>query len=241
MSPNVGRTSSPDALKFWRSPIRAIDAECRYTEGGTPVAVGSIMARSRSVWVRVLQLYEIDDEGSDPALASIEDSLLDARVHARSRFRSVADHSRFALYSVHDTDGAAGLPSSPGEHTLIAVREFRRVPLDASTLGLTVFTAQPGRAVQVVAALAGFVERAVDLYQPGYLLLAHSLEQPRTSLLLAAVRDSAALSTAASSAFNLEALRAELDPLLATPLECYAHCPEAMPADLMGSVSPYAV
>jgi hypothetical protein len=203
--------------------------------------VGSIMARSRSVWVRVLQLYEIDDEGSDPALASIEDSLLDARVHARSRFRSVADHSRFALYSVHNTDGAAGLPSSPGEHTLIAVREFRRVPLDASTLGLTVFTAQPGRAVQVVAALAGFVERAVDLYQPGYLLLAHSLEQPRTSLLLAAVRDSAALSTAASSAFNLEALRAELDPLLATPLECYAHCPEAMPADLMGSVSPYAV
>ena len=199
------------------------------------------MVRSRSVWARVLQLYEIDEEGSDPALVSIEDSLLDARVHARSRFRSVADPSRFALYSVHNTEGPAGLSSSPGEHTLIAVREFRRVPLDASTLGLTVFTAQPGRVAQVVATLAGFVERAVDLYQPAYLLLARSLQQPRTSLLLTAVRDSAALSAAASTAFNLDALQAELDPLLSTPPECYAHCPEAQAADLIGAVSPYAV
>jgi hypothetical protein len=198
--------------------------------------------RSRSVWARVLQLYEIDEEGSDPALVSIEDSMLDARVHARSRFRSVADYSRFALYSVHNTDAAtARLSSSPGEHTLIAVREFRRVPLDASTLGLTVFTAQPGRVAQVVAALAGFVERAVDLYQPAYLLLARSLEQPRTSLLLAAVRDSVALSAAAPAAFNLDALRAELDPLLTGPPECYTHYPEARPADLIGAVSPYAV
>jgi hypothetical protein len=199
------------------------------------------MLRSRSVWTRVLQLYEMDEDGSDPALVSIEDSLLDARVHARSRFRSVADHSRFALYSVHNAEGVAGLPSSLGEHTLIAVREFRRVPLDASTLGLAVFTAQPGRAAQVVAALASFVERAVDLYQPGYLLLAHSLEEPRISLLLAAVRDSAALSAGAAAAFNLDALRAEVDPLLAMPPECYAHCPEAEPADLIGTVSPYAV
>jgi len=199
------------------------------------------MARARSVWARVLQLYAIDEEGSDPPLVSIEDSLLDARVHARSRFRNVADHCRFALYSVHNGEGVAGLSSSPGEHTLIAVREFRRVPLDASTLGLTVFTARPGRVAQVVATLAGFVERAVDLYQPAYLLLARSLQQPRTSLLLAAVRDSAALSAAAPAAFNLEALRAELDPLLTTLPECYAHCPEAQPAHLIGAVSPYAV
>lgn len=199
------------------------------------------MVRSRPVWARVLQLYEIDEEGSDPALVPIEDSLLDARVHARSRFRSVADHCRFALYSVHNAEGTAGLWSGPGEHTLIAVREFRRVPLDASTLGLTVFTAQPGRVAQLVAALAGFVERAVDLYQPAYLLLARSLQQPRTSLLLAAVRDCAALSAAASAAFNLDALRVELDPLLTAPPECYAHYPEAQPADLIGAVSPYAV
>jgi hypothetical protein len=228
-------------LKFWLSPIsgnyrRIPDDDC-----GTAVALCSTMLRSRSVWTRVLQLYEMDEDGSDPALVSIEDSLLDARVHARSRFRSVADHARFALYSVHNAEGVAGLPSSLGEHTLIAVREFRRVPLDASTLGLAVFTAQPGRAAQVVAALASFVERAVDLYQPGYLLLAHSLEEPRISLLLAAVRDSAALSTGAAAAFNLDALRAEVDPLLAMPPECYAHCPEAEPADLIGTVSPYAV
>jgi hypothetical protein len=203
--------------------------------------MGLIMVRSRSVWARLLQLYEIDEEGSDPALVSIEDSLLDARVHARSRFRSVTDHSRFALYSVHNTEATARLSSGPGEHTLIAVREFRRVPLDASTLGLMVFTAQPGRVAQVVAALAGFVERAVDLYQPAYLLLARSLEQPRTSLLLAAVRDSAALSAAAPAAFNLDALRAELDPVLTVPPEGYAHCPEARPANLIGAVSPYAV
>ena len=201
----------------------------------------SIMVRSRSVWARVLHLYAIDEEGSEPPLVSIDDSLLDARVHARSRFRNVVDHSRFALYSVHHSEGIAGRSSRPGEHRLIAVREFRRVPLDASTLGLTVFTARPGRVAQVVAALAGFVERSVDLYQPAYLLLARSLEQPRTSLLLAAVRDSAALSAAAPAALNLQELRAELDPLLSTLPECYAHCPEAQPADLIGSISPYAV
>ena len=188
----------------------------------------------------MLQLYELDDDAPDPAIATLEDSLFDVRVHARSRFRSVVDPSRFALYSVHNAEGTLGPPSGFGMHTLVAVREFRRVPLDASTLGLTVFTALPGRAVQVVAALADFVERAVDLYQPGYLLLAHSLERPGTSLLVAAVRDSTALSAAAAAAFNLDALRDELDPLLAGEPECYAYCPDALP-DLTGAVSPYAV
>jgi hypothetical protein len=208
---------------------------------GMPVAWSGMMLRSRSVWVRVLQLYEVDDEGPDPAVTSLEDSLLDVRVHARSRFRSVIDPSRFALYSVHNAEGTIGPPLGFGGHTLLAVREFRRVPLDASTLGLTVFTARPGRAVQVVAALAHFVERAVDLYQPGYLLLAHSLEQPGTSLLVAAVRDSTALSAAASAAFNLDMVRDELDPLLASEPECYAYCPDAQSADVTSAVSPYAV
>ena len=199
------------------------------------------MLRSRSVWVRVLQLYAVDDDGPDPVVDQIEDSLLDVRIHARSRFRSVADPSRFALYSVHYAEGAPGLPLSPGEHTLVAVREFRRVPLDASSLALTVFTARPGRAVPAVAALAGFVERAVGVYQPGYLLLAHSLEDPRTSLLLTAVRDAVSMAAAAPAAFSLRELLIELNPLLATGPEYYEYCPEPEAVSVTGAVSPYAV
>jgi hypothetical protein len=189
----------------------------------------------------VLQLYEVDDEAADPVASPLEDSLLDVRIHARSRFRSRADDSRFALYSVHNRDGGPGLPLSPGEHTLVAVREFRRVPLDASSLALTVFTARPGRAVPAVAALAGFVERAVGLYQPGYLLLAHSLEQPRISLLLTAVRDSLSMAAAAPAAFSLDELMGELTPLLGRAPEHYEYCPEAAAISTTGLVSPYAV
>jgi hypothetical protein len=140
---------------------------------------------------------------------------------------------------VHDGDGVSGSGFGLDEHTLTAVREFRRVPLDASSLGLTVFTARPGRTAAVVAALAGFVERAVDIHQPGYLLLAHSLENPRLSLLLTAVHDALALGAGASSAFNLDALLVELDPLLAGPPECFAYHPDA---EIVGlTVSPYAV
>jgi hypothetical protein len=199
------------------------------------------MRRSRSGWVRVLQLYDLEDDGADHALPSGDDALLDLGVHARSRFRSLVDPSRFARYSVHDTDGTGRLPRGPGEHTLVAVREFRRVPLDASSLGLTVFTARPGRAASVVAALAGFVERAVDVHQPGYLLLAHSFENPRTALLLTAVHDAAALGAAASSAFNLDSLLAELGPLLTGPPECFTHYRDAEVAGVTGAVSPYAV
>jgi hypothetical protein len=121
------------------------------------------------------------------------------------------------------------------------VREFRRVPLDASALALTVFTARIGRAVPVVAALAGFVERAVDLYQPGYLLLAHSREDPRMSLLLTAVRDSMRLGGAAAAAVNLDDVLRELAPLLAAPPEAYEYCREPAAAAVAGSLSPYAV
>jgi len=212
------------------------------------VALPTAMLRSRSSWLRVLRLY--DAAGSlGPAAASVDEqlTLLDARVHARSRFQSVEDPGRFALYSVHNGDTtpllalAAPTAESEGEHTLIAVREFRRVPLAASSLGLTLFTARPGRAVQGVAALAHFVERAVDVYQPGYLLLAHSLEDPRTSLLLMAVHDSTALGAGAPAAFSLDGLMLELRPLLARAPETYVYCPEPAAAPLIGAVSPYAV
>lgn len=208
------------------------------------------MLRQHSAWLRLLRLYGVDhDVPSTGAL--LDDALLDTPVHARSRYRNAADPSRFALYSVLNADGGAILPfgmplggrpgGRQGEHTLVAVREFRRVPLDASSLALTVFSARPGRAVPVVAALADFVERAVDLYQPGYLLLAHSLEVPRISLLLTAVQDSLALGSAATAAFRLDTLLSEVEPLLEAPPECYEYCPDVAPAPLVGAVSPYAV
>lgn len=200
------------------------------------------MLPSRSTWVRVLQLFEIEDDAPDPAVGQFEDTLLDVRIHARSRFRSLQRASRFASYSVHTSDVATGLPLSPGEHTLIAVREFRRVPLDASALALTLFTARIGRAAPVVAALAGFVERAVNRYQPGYLLLAHSLEDPRTSVLLTATRDSMLLGAAAAAAFSLDDVVVELRPLLAVPPELYEYCREPEAATTVaGPLSPYAV
>ena len=64
------------------------------------------MLRSRSGWVRVLQLYALDEDAADPMGRHIEDLLLDARVHARSRFRSLADPRRFAHYAVHNSEDA---------------------------------------------------------------------------------------------------------------------------------------
>ena len=75
------------------------------------------------------RIYDERDENDD---------LLDARVHARSRFQSVDDPDRFALYAVHDLGAPPPLEPFGGDHhTLRVVREFRRVPLDASALALT--------------------------------------------------------------------------------------------------------
>jgi hypothetical protein len=207
------------------------------------------MLRSRSAWLRVLRLYDVDEAFTVTSL--LDDPFLDTRVHACSRFRSLEDPARHAVYSVHEADGAALLPlglpldgrpgGRDGEHTLIAVREFRRVPLDASSLALTVFTARPGRAVPVVAALAHFVERAVDVYQPSYLLLAHSLEEPKTSLLLTAVQDTVALAAGNAAAFSLDELGHEVHAMLDAPPERYAYAPELRPAPVTGAISPYAV
>jgi hypothetical protein len=208
---------------------------------GTPVAQLPPVFRARAGWVRLLRLYDLDDDVADPTALLPEETTLDLGTLARSRFRSLVDPVRFARYSVHNADGLGGLAFGLDEHRLRAVREFRRVPLDASSLALTIFTARPGRTAAVVAALADFVERAVDIHQPGYLLLAHSLENPRLSLLLTAVHDALALGAGASSAFNLGALLTELDPLLVGPPECFAYHPDAELAGLIGAVSPYAV
>src|SRR5689334_11349676 len=89
------------------------------------------MLRTRPVWMRGLRVYRA--LASPTLISTLEcaDELLDTRVHARSRFRSQEDPSRFAIYTVHDAEAwAPPTPErEPGGHTLIVVREFRRVPL----------------------------------------------------------------------------------------------------------------
>lgn len=197
------------------------------------------MLRVKPLWKRGLTLYRSVPEGLGGAVPAIGAEPVDAIVHARSRFRHIARPDRFALYSVHGLHSADGAPPSNrlGDHTLVAVREFRRVPLDASALTLMLFHACPGYAARVVATVAHWVERAVSVYQPAYLLLAHSLEDPGTIALLAGVHQCDALQSARSSAFCIDALLTELRPWLTGEPECYLYCPE----DLESSVSPDAV
>ena len=202
------------------------------------------MLRTRPVWMRGLRLYHALSSVNSLAPQEGGDELFDARIHARSRFRSQDDPARFAIYTVHDAE-ALGPPtpvSEPGDHTLIVVREFRRVPLHASALAMLLLTARPGHSAPVIAALAHFVERAVSAYQPAYLLLAHSLEQPRISTLMMGVHECTALAAASPAAFSIEALLPELEPLLLLRPEWFGYCPEAE-ADAVANrlVSPYAV
>lgn len=202
------------------------------------------MLRERPIWTRELRVYRaLTAAGSLEAMDAPDDAF-DARIHARSRFRSQDDPRRLAVYTVHDRH--AWTPPAPAcdpsDHTLIVVREFRRVPLHASALAMLLVTARGGCAAPVVAALAHFVERAVSLYQPAYLLLAHSLEQPRISALMLGVHECAALASGGPAAFSIETLLPELAPLLAQRPEWFAYCPEpqgrSAPSTL---VSPYAV
>jgi hypothetical protein len=190
--------------------------------------------------MRGLRLYQ----GPPPStLREGLDDLLDARVHARSRFRSARDPERFAVYTVHEAEAwtPPAPPSEPGDHTLIVVREFRRVPLHASALALLLITSRPGYPAAVLAALAHFVERAVSSYQPAYLLLAHSLEQPQVSALMLGVHEVASLTAAGPAAFSVETLVPELEPLLLHPPEWFTYCPEPEAATVTSLVSPYAV
>src|SRR5438105_10801154 len=208
------------------------------------VAVAAHMLRTRPVWMRGLRIFRAMASASPVNGFDGADDLFDARVHARSRFRSQEDAGRFAVYTVHDAEAwAPPTPvSEPGDHTLIVVREFRRVPLHASGLAMLLLTARPGYAAPVLASLAHFVERAVSMYQPAYLLLAHSLEQPRISALMMGVHECAALAAASPAAFSVEGLLPELEPLLTLHPEWFSYCPEPEAQSVASRlVSPYAV
>jgi hypothetical protein len=192
--------------------------------------------------MRGLTLYQPSRPGQLGVAPDPPDELLDARVHARSRFQSMAEPGRYAVYTVRDAEAWSPPEGrAPGGHTLVVVREFRRVPLHASALALLLLTARAGSAAPVVAALAHFVERAVSAYQPAYLLLAHSLETPRLSVLMLGVHECAALQAAGASAFSIDTLLPELAPLLATAPEWFAYCPEPEAETVTTLVSPYAV
>jgi len=194
--------------------------------------------------MRGLRLYRAIASAGVLERMEAGDDIFDTRIHARSRFRSEDDPTRFAVYTVHDAEAwAPPTPvSEPGDHTLIVVREFRRVPLHASALAMLLLTARPGYAAPVLAALAHFVERAVSMYQPAYLLLAHSLEQPRISALMMGVHECAALAAASPAAFSVEGLLPELEPLLAVHPEWFSYCPEPEARTVADRlVSPYAV
>ena len=194
--------------------------------------------------MRGLRLYRAIGLGDATDRLEVGDDPCDPRIHARSRFRSQSDPTRLALYTVHDAEAwtTSAAVTEPGGHTLVVVREFRRVPLHASALVMLLLTARAGRSAPVLAALAHFVERAVSAYQPAYLLLAHSLEQPRVSTLMMGVHECAALAAASPAAFSMEALLPELEPFLMLRPEWFSYCPEPE-AHVVSSrlVSPYAV
>lgn len=166
---------------------------------------------------------------------------LDGLLHARSRFRSVTDPELFAVYAVHEL-GTAPLAGAlaASHHTLIVAREFRRVPLDASALALVLLRARGGHVAGAIAAVAHWAERAVSLAEPAYLLVAHSLEEPRLIALLTGVHECEAFAGSRASAFCIDSLMAEAGPLLMPDPEWFAYChPEFAEAPQL--ISPSAV
>ena len=127
------------------------------------------------------------------------------------------------------------------DHSLVVVREFRRVPLYAASLSFALFTARPGRAAEVVATLAHFTERAVSLFEPAYLMLARSDEQPCLSILMAGVHDSRAVAGAAPAAFRLDGVVRELEPVLAVEPEIFEYYRAERLEEMFALVSPRAV
>ncbi len=199
------------------------------------------MHRTRPAWVRALTLYRRGAGAGDlgPWHGALEPAL-DSRWRAWSRFRRLDDPDCFALYSVRaQPDPRPPLPAVD-DHTLVVVREFRRVPMEASGLGLVLFSARPGHAAEVIAALAHWVERAVSLYQPTYLLLAHSLEQPRVSALLAGVHEIQALQGGRPASFSVDRALEEIGPLMEAPPDRYIYCPDGVRARAR-AVAPDAV
>jgi hypothetical protein len=195
---------------------------------------------TRTPWIRGLRLYRTLGDDLSLACDDAIDPMHERHVHARSRFRSVTHPDRFALYSVHERGEMLGGSVTPGDHTLVTVREFRRVPLHASALGLLLFAARAGREAQVVATLAHFAERALSVFQPPYLLLARSMEQPGITVLLAGVQSSAMLDSCGASVFSVASLLPELESALVVDPEWYQYAPDLAPTSVP-LISPHAV
>jgi hypothetical protein len=196
---------------------------------------GCAVPHTRSSWIRGLRLYRTTAGAARP------DDGAGGGVQARSRFRSIHHPDRHAEYTLRTPGEAVRERIGRGDHTLAVVREFRRVPLRASALGLALFAARLGREARVVAALAHFAERALSLYQPPYLLLARSIEQPGICTLLTGVQHSALLDFPTATSFSLDDVLAELTPLLASEPEWYAYAPDPASEALTEAVSRYAV
>ena len=125
-------------------------------------------------------------------------------------------------------------------HTLMVVREFRRVPLDASALALALLRARGGYVARAIAAVAHWAERAVSMTEPAYLLVAHSLEEPGLIAVLTGVQECGALLGSRATAFSLDSLLDEVSVLLTSEPEWYAYCAPQL-ADTLTAVSPSAV
>lgn len=201
------------------------------------------MFSSRPTWTRGLTFWEPDGLAEARPAGATLGTLGGTPPHVRSRFRSRANPRRFALYSLADTSaaGSALVRVGTDDHSLMVVREFRRVPLHASSLSLALFSAQAGRAAGAVAALAHFVERAVSAWEPAYLMLAQSIEQPRVIVLLAGVHDAQALAGALPGPLSIGGLMPELASMLADEPEIFEYCRDERAAELAALVSPHAV
>ena len=200
---------------------------------------------ARSIWTRGLTFWEptLDLPGDAVSLALSTEIPEGPSPYARSRFRSRTNPRRFAFYSMAEMPdpGSVLVRLGSDDHSLVVVREFRRVPLYAASLSLAVLTARPGRAAETVATLAHFVERAVSCWEPAYLMLARSDEQPCLSVLMAGVHDPRALAAGTPSTFSLVTVMPELRPMLAEEPEIFEYYRAERLEDMFALVAPRAV
>ena len=177
----------------------------------------------RPTRTRGLSFYRVPGGRAHRHAAAPLDDPIDDLIHARSRFQSVTDADLFALYAVHELGATPPLEATAASHhTLMVVREFRRVPLDASALALVLFRAHGGCAAQAIA------------------IVAHSREEPRLIALLTGVHECEALAGLRSSAFSVDSLLPDAGPLLMNDPEWYSYCAPHV-AQRRRVVSPSAV
>ena len=220
----------------------AIFSLCR---AARPLLFADVVFHARSIWTRGLTFWEptLDLPGDAVSVALSTEVPEGPSPYARSRFRSRTNPRRFAFYSMAEMPDPSSVLVRLGsdDHSLAVVREFRRVPLYASSLSLAVFTARPGRAAEVVATLAHFVERAVSRWEPAYLMLARSEEQPCLSVLMAGVPDTRALGASTPAMFSLTSVMPELDPMLAAEPEIFEYYRAERLEEMFALVAPRAV